>query len=321
MATIAVSAYALAPLVAALIVALYLAVSLYFAFVIVHPHRQPVSLTPGDYGLEYDDVIFRARDGLTIRGWLIPGSGKGLVIQTHPNPFNRIGFNPKKQGFPPLYRTPVDLLANARVLHEAGYSVLAFDFRNAGTSDSGITAIGLTEWQDIAGALDWTATDPRTRDLPVAFASFCLGADATIVAASRDKATFARVACVFAVQPISAKVFIESYLAREYSPLSLVLVPAVSLFTRLLGAYPLAKMTPIPSAPDLTCPVLFLQARSDPWTRLSDVESIVRETGSTDKRLVFIEGKMGRFETYNWVHEHPSLMLAFFAEHLGPKSP
>jgi pimeloyl-ACP methyl ester carboxylesterase len=319
MATALGSVYAIAILVGALIAVLYLAVSLYFARVIVHPHRQPIALTPGDYGLEYDDVIFSARDGLTVRGWLIPGSGKGLVIQTHPNPFNRIGFNPKKQGFPPLYRTPVDLLANARVLHEAGYSVLAFDFRNAGTSDSGITAIGLTEWQDVAGALDWAASDPRTRGLPVAFASFCLGADSTIVAASRDKAAFSRVTCVFAVQPISAKIFIESFLAREYSPLSLALVPAVSLFTRLLGSYPLAEMTPIPSAPDLTCPVLYLQARADPWTRLSDVESIVRDTGSSDKRLVFIEGKMGRFDAYNWVHEHPSLMLAFFAEHLGPK--
>lgn len=316
MAAFALSPITFALLVIAGIVVVYLAVSLFFAFVIVHPHRQQVELTPGDYGMEYENVVFRSRDGLSIRGWFIPGQKKALVIQTHPNPFNRTGFNPRKQGFPPLYRTPVDLIANMRVLHDAGYAVLAFDFRNAGESDSGITAIGLTEWQDVAGALDWAAADPRTRELPVAFASFCLGADSTLIAASRARDAFARVRCVFAVQPISAKVFIECYLKKVYSPLSLVLVPAVSFFTKALGSYPLSDMTPIPSARDLTCPALFLQARTDPWTRLSDIETIERETGSADKRLVYLEEKLGRFDTYNWVHEHPEIMLDFFSAHL-----
>jgi dienelactone hydrolase len=303
--------------VVALAVAVYLGVSLFFAFVVVHPRRQPVDLTPGDYGMAYADVEFRARDGLTVRGWLVPGTGKGLVIQTHPNPFNRMGFNPRKQGFPPLYKTPVDLLATARVLNEAGYSVLAFDFRNAGTSDSGITGIGLAEWQDVAGALDWAASDPRTAGLPVGFASFCMGANATIVAASRDREAFSRARCVFAVQPISAKVFIECYLRKTYSPLSLVLVPAVSFFAKALGSWLLDEMTPIPYARDLACPVLFLQARTDPWTRLSDIEAIEAQAGSDDKRLIYLEEKMGRFDAYNWVHEHPELMLDFLAAHMG----
>ena len=311
------SAIATALAVASFAFAIYLGVSFFFAFIVVHPHRQPVDLTPGDYGMRYEDVEFRARDGLTIRGWLVPGTGKGLVVQTHPNPFNRMGFNPRKQGFPPLYRTPVDLLATTRVLNDAGYSVLAFDFRNAGTSDPGITGIGLSEWQDVAGALDWAAADPRTAGLPVAFASFCMGANATIVAASRDREAFSRVRCVFAAQPISAKVFIECYLRKTYSPLSLVLVPAVSRFAKALGSWPLGEMTPIPYAPDLACPSLFLQARTDPWTRLSDIEAIEAAAGSADKRLIYLEEKMGRFDAYNWVHEHPELMLDFLAAHMG----
>jgi dienelactone hydrolase len=295
----------------------YTGISLFFGFIVVHPHRQPVNTTPGDYGMAYEEVEFQSRDGLTIRGWFIPGNGRGLVVQTHPSPFNRAGFDPRRQGFPPLYSTPVDLLANAMVLHRAGYSVLAFYSRNAGTSDPAITAIGLTEWQDVAGALDWAAADRRTAVLPVAFASFCMGANATIIAASRDRGAFSRVRCVFAVQPISAKVFIESYLRARYSRISLILVPAVSFVARLLGSYPLVAMTPIPCAADLTCPVLFVQARNDPWTRLSDIEAIAANAGSADKRLVYLEGNLGRFDTYNWVHQHPDLMLDFLATHLA----
>ncbi len=33
----------------------------------------PLFDNPSNYGLHYEDVIFEASDGVTIRGWLIPG--------------------------------------------------------------------------------------------------------------------------------------------------------------------------------------------------------------------------------------------------------
>ncbi len=39
---------------------------------LLYPGRQPITHSPADYGLPYEDVAFQSRDGLTLRGWWIP---------------------------------------------------------------------------------------------------------------------------------------------------------------------------------------------------------------------------------------------------------
>ena len=39
----------------------------------IKPGKSPVFETPKDYGLDFEDVEFRAGDGVTLRGWLING--------------------------------------------------------------------------------------------------------------------------------------------------------------------------------------------------------------------------------------------------------
>jgi hypothetical protein len=47
--------------------------------------RSPVLHSPSEYGLEYEDVSFPARDGVPLDGWFIPAPGSGkLVIANHP---------------------------------------------------------------------------------------------------------------------------------------------------------------------------------------------------------------------------------------------
>ncbi len=40
---------------------------------IFHPDRSNDSTTPDVYGIEYDDVTFRTKDGLNLHGWFVPG--------------------------------------------------------------------------------------------------------------------------------------------------------------------------------------------------------------------------------------------------------
>lgn len=39
--------------------------------------------TPKDYNLEYEDVCITTSDGLTLKGWLIPGDADKVIIQSH----------------------------------------------------------------------------------------------------------------------------------------------------------------------------------------------------------------------------------------------
>ena len=45
----------------------------------VKPFQSPLFDSPANHGLDYEDVAFQARDGVTLRGWLIKGGTK--VVQ------------------------------------------------------------------------------------------------------------------------------------------------------------------------------------------------------------------------------------------------
>jgi predicted alpha/beta-fold hydrolase len=171
-----------------------------------------------------------------------------------------------------LFKTDVDLLKTAQGVSQAGYSVLLFDFRNHGESDSGVTGVGLNECQDVVGAVNYLKNRLRSPS-QVAFVSFCMGANSTIVALSKAKEELANVKCVVAVQPVSASVFVRSFMRDVFTSASLMLVPVVDTMCQWRGGYPLKEMSPLTYCRDIETPVLYMQAKTDPWTEPSDIES------------------------------------------------
>ncbi|MBU7014431.1 MAG: alpha/beta hydrolase [Theionarchaea archaeon] len=285
-----------------------------FSSLILYSHRQPIVTTPHAYGMDYEDVAFKSTDGLTLKGWFIPGeSGKAIII-THPFPFNRHGFLTKNQGVLTRFKTDVDLLKTAKAMHQAGFSVLMFDFRNHGESDKGITGVGLNEYQDVVGAVTYV-TGRQDVSPNIGFVSFCMGADSTIIALSKEKEQLKNVKCLVAVQPISVAVFVRNYIRSVFTPLGLILIPMVDRLCQWRGGYAFEKMSPLPYCKDIFAPTLYIQARTDPWTELSDIQGFYEATPEP-KEFWMIEGAMKRFDTYNYVGEHPEKILDFISRYL-----
>ena len=95
--------------------------------------------SPSDHGLAYQDVCFTSRDGITLRGWFIPGAAaRCAVIFCH-------GHGGSMD--PDVIYAPW--------LHQAGFSVLMFDFRAHGRSDGERVSMGYLERQDLLGAVDF----------------------------------------------------------------------------------------------------------------------------------------------------------------------
>jgi len=304
--------YVLSGLVA-LVVAVFLLVCFVFSSFIMYSHRQPVVRSPKDYGLEFENVEFESADGLKLKGWFIPGETEKTVVVTHPFPFNRHGFLAKNQGLLRLFKTDVDLLKTVRAVYGAGYSVLLFDFRNHGESGSGVTGIGLNEYLDVVGAVHYLKS--RFGTPQIGFVSFCMGANSTLIALSKAKAELADVRCVVAVQPVSALVFVRSFMRDVFTPASLLLVPVVDKMCQWRGGYSLKEMSPLRYCRDVTIPVFYVQAKTDPWTELSDIEGFYGETAGS-KELWMIEEKMGRFDAYNYVGDNPEKIINFLKQHL-----
>ena len=87
--------------------------------VFFQPHRVQV-LTPDQLGLAYQDVRFKTRDGLELRGWFLPAPGRalGTVVQLHGNAENI------STHFTSLAWMPA-----------RGFNLFAFDYRGYGASE------------------------------------------------------------------------------------------------------------------------------------------------------------------------------------------
>jgi uncharacterized protein len=102
--------------------------------VLLHSFHQPWKDVIPAKGI--DPVSFAASDGVVLKGWWWPGADSTrAVVLLHGLGANRL-----------------QMLPRAKWLHEAGYSVLLFDFRGCGES-GGTSTLGFAERHDVEAAM------------------------------------------------------------------------------------------------------------------------------------------------------------------------
>jgi fermentation-respiration switch protein FrsA (DUF1100 family) len=75
-------------------------------------------------------------------------------------------------------------------------------------------------------------------------------------------------------------------------------------------------MSPLRYARDVVIPTLVIQAWEDPWTELTDTQAYYQAL-SGPKELWLIDGIQRRFETYNYVGDHPDRIVKFIRQHFS----
>jgi fermentation-respiration switch protein FrsA (DUF1100 family) len=101
------------------------------------------------YGWSYEDITFRATDGLPLKGWFIPARGSmSTVLICH-------GISSNKGNF----------LASAPFLHDAGFNVFIFDQRGHGDSPGHTVSFGYYEARDVRGAVEYLRGRPDTKEI------------------------------------------------------------------------------------------------------------------------------------------------------------
>jgi dipeptidyl aminopeptidase/acylaminoacyl peptidase len=141
------------------------------AYGLSKPPKTPILKTPKDYGLEYEEVSFTTEDGVTLKGWFIPGDSKNIIISNHFSPGNKYGFAGHLEGLDFAGGFEVNFLPRYKALHDAGYNVFAYDLRShgeSGDSESGVTGVGYFEWQDVLASIDYIRNRKETSDRPKA---------------------------------------------------------------------------------------------------------------------------------------------------------
>ena len=80
--------------------------------------RPNSGLTPGSFGLAFEEVSLQAPDGVPLKGWWVSTpQAKGTVVLIH-------GLN----------RTRLEMVKKVPFVHEQGWNALLFDLRHHGAS-------------------------------------------------------------------------------------------------------------------------------------------------------------------------------------------
>ncbi|MEY9863543.1 pimeloyl-ACP methyl ester carboxylesterase [Catenulispora sp. GAS73] len=285
--------------------------------------RSPILHTPGDYGLDYENVSFPSHDGVPLEGWYIPAAGSDkLIIANHPMGFNRSGLPTQLEPWHSEWVASgnafeVDFVPDYKILHDAGYHVLAYDLRNhghSGAANGGITSSGIYEARDVAGSLAFVRSRRETRELAIGLFSRCMGASSTFAAMTQFPDAFDGVRVLVAPQPVTARVIVERRLGM------LGLADRVDEFEQkiiLRTSIGFAERDAQSWAKSVRVPTFLYQVRDDVLTDPSDVQTMFDNITVADKKLAWIEGTTARFDGYLEFQRRPAPMLDWFDKHMA----
>ncbi len=140
----------------------------YYAKALTKAGSWPITGTPADLGLMYEDVTLTTNDGLKISGWHIPGTKPEAVIIVH-------GIWANKQA----------ILPAVVMLSEAGYHVLAIDMRGHGLSEGERLSYGYYEALDVQASVDYLLAYHEVEKVGVM--GYSLGGAAVVRATAIDE--------------------------------------------------------------------------------------------------------------------------------------
>jgi len=145
-------------------VGLVLATGLGFSFYLTKRQLRSAFHTAADYGLESEEIRFKAADRLTLQGcWIPAADSERAVIILHGHG-GSLDWD--------LHRVPL--------LHAAGFNVFLFDFRAHGRSEGKLATFGYLERRDVQGAVAYLKSRGMER---IGLLGFSYGGIASMLAA------------------------------------------------------------------------------------------------------------------------------------------
>lgn len=289
----------------------------------IKPFQSPVFDSPENYDLDYEDVVFEARDGVRLSGWLIKGDNDKVIIQSHfGTQCSRSGYTPEGKGFLKGSDKDIRFLRQAKYLNEAGYSVLMYDFRNHGNSQEGILpwiTWGPTEALDVIAAVEFISTHHDYKNADIGLLSICMGQGASIAAFAEDGGlkNYPNIKTMISVQPMDYECFVHAMGLPKFMVNSTT--KAIEKRTHM----DFNKTSWRPLVKEVTVPTLVIQNRNDGYLEETFVNGVFNGL-KVEKEMLWIDlPNMGnavnnRFAAYDWLGDHPEPILQWFGKYMMP---
>ncbi len=131
--------------------------------------RDPLTASPSDYGMPYENVTVTTSDGYTLAGWFIPPQNGAVVIAQH-------GYHGDRS----------NMLYDADLLYRHGYGVLMSTFRAHDVNDSELVTFGYLEVQDLDAWYNYLITRTDVNPDKIGILGESMGGMVTIIYAAQN---------------------------------------------------------------------------------------------------------------------------------------
>ncbi|WED23222.1 alpha/beta hydrolase [Vibrio sp. JC009] len=276
--------------------------------------QSPVFETPDQYGLKYEDVTFKAQDGVTLSGWLINGGSDKIIIQSHFGvQCSRAGYTPEGKGMVKLMKKNISFLRQAKHFVEQGYSVLMYDLRNHGNSGTGTSeyiAWGCEEAKDVVAAVDYISNHPQYKESSIGLLSICMGTSSTSFAYGLENGlqSYPNIKALISVQPLRYLDYMKAMGIPNF------LTNRVNKYNMKRGGADLSDSF-FKYVSEIKVPTLVVQNENDPWTNLDAVHEYYNLLGG-EKELLMLDLEKNRAAAYDWLGTSPERLTVFFNKYM-----
>lgn len=274
--------------------------------------RNPITRTPEEIGLDFEDISFESLDGLKLKAWYIPSTNSNkVVIFNHFMLGNRAGAVPHKD----WGNVTVDFMPIYKHLVDAGYSVFTYDLRNHGESDlykGGKLGLTHVEYQDSVASVRYVKK--RWPEMEYYLYSQCYGTVSTMRAIDKSPEDFENIKAYISLQPLSADAFLNG-VTKKFNLEHKSNVQKFSDRLEKKTGYTVEQCKAPDIANSVKIPTLLVQVHDDWRTTSEDIEKIYENLGTGDKKLLWIENEEERLQGYNYFAKNPKEMVEWLDSH------
>ena len=281
---------------------------------IVKGEKAQVFDNPSNYNLAYEDVEFKAADGVNLSGWLIKGGTDKIIVQSHFGvQSSRSGYTPKGKGMIKMWKEDIPFLKHVKYLVDQGYSVLMYDFRSHGNSDantSGWCSWGPDEAQDLVAAVDFVSNHPEYKDAQIGLLSICMGAAASTYAYGADKLQEYNIQAMVAIQPMRYNDFMNSFGLKES------LSSKVNAKNSEKVGFDMTEKSFKEDVSKIAVPTLVMQNDQDEFLNKESIEEYYNDL-KVEKEMIWVSD-IGpkRAAGYDYLTRNPEKVLFWFDKYM-----
>ncbi len=253
--------------------------------------QDPITQTPADFGIDYEELWLETSDGVRLHAWLVPGDhGAGIVMS-------------------PGYTDSMSvILKYVPFLHEAGYTLLLYDPRGQGESGGELYAFGAFQASDIAAGIG--ALRARGID-SVALFGHSNGASASLRAAAQHP--FPETFAVVADSPF-ANLKLASQSPKYRDPGLALLFPLYAGVAELRLGFDLFQRTNVLRVIDSVSHALIMHSRDDTSVTVENSELLFAR--AAEPKALWLVSGAAHVQLYDaYPDEYAERVLDFLKRH------